>query len=255
MIDRRQSHDLAVVILAAGKGTRMNSHKAKVLHPICGKPMILFPVAAARELGAEKIVIVVGHQADEVKDTVGRSGILYALQREQLGTGHAVLQAKEALSDFQGTVMILCGDVPLLKPSTLKAFWDSHRQGGTILTILTVVPPDPGGYGRIVKDEQGGLRKIVEERDADKEEKRIEEINTGIYCVEASFLFEALGSIKSDNAQDEYYLTDIVAAAVEKNLPVGAYRLDDHREAMGINTPAQLKEAEGIMSDRRHDLY
>ncbi len=250
MTENQPQQRLAAVILAAGKGTRMDSNKAKVLHPVCDKPMVLFPVAAARALGAEKIVLVVGHQAAQVKRAVADDTLIYAHQEQQLGTGHAVLQAKAALQDFKGTVLILCGDVPLLKPSTLAALLASHRESAAATTVLTALVPDPRGYGRVITDDQGQVLKIVEEGDATEEEKKVTEINTGIYCVENNFLFHALNAVDTNNVQQEYYLTDIVAIAVEKHLAVRSHRLADHREAMGINTPTQLEEANRIMEKR-----
>ena len=253
MKPKEEKARLAAVILAAGKGTRMNSDMAKVLHPVCGKPMVFFPLAAARALGAEKIILVIGHQANQVKSVIGSDRVFYAYQQEQMGTGHAVLQAREQLHDFQGTVLILCGDVPLLKPSTLLAFLDEHRRTEADITVLTAILPNPAGYGRVVKDGSGQVLNIAEEKDADEEEKRITEINTGIYCVEKDFLFDALESITTDNAQREYYLTDIVAIASEKKLIARSSLLADYHEAMGINTQTQLEEANRIMG-RRLDI-
>ncbi|OPL13947.1 MAG: hypothetical protein AVO39_02820 [delta proteobacterium MLS_D] len=252
MNPNRKEAPVAAVILAAGKGTRMRSESAKVLHCLGGRPMVLLPVEAARAVGAETIVLVVGHQADKVRETVEKQtgDVLFVLQRRQLGTGHAVLQARRALKEFSGTVMILCGDVPLLTKETLKAFLDNHRRGGAPVTVLTSHPPDPSGYGRVVRDAEGHVTGIVEEADTGDAEKKIGEINTGIYCVESAFLFDALGSVGVDNAQKEYYLTDIVGEAARRGLAVRAYELADHREAMGINTPEQLDEAHNIMRER-----
>lgn len=241
---------LAAIILAAGKGTRMNSDMAKVLHPLCGKPMVLFPIRVAREVGAEKIVLVIGHQADAVRAAVSGEPVSIAYQREQRGTAHAVLQAQSEMEHFDGTVLILCGDVPLLLPSTVNHLVEHHRRKAAHVTVLTAVFPDATGYGRVLKDDAGRALRIVEERDAGEEEKNLREINTGIYCVERSFLFQALNSVGSDNVQQEYYLTDIVEMAVARNLEAWALPLDDYREAMGINTLEQLEEANRIMASR-----
>ncbi|MCK9229409.1 MAG: NTP transferase domain-containing protein [Syntrophales bacterium] len=250
MTKRRNEGGLAAVILAAGKGTRMNSETAKVLHPLCGKPMVLFPLRLARELGAEKIVLVIGHQAEAVRAAVSGEPVSFARQREQRGTAHAVLQAQTELDRFSGTILILCGDVPLLLPQTVKGLVEYHRESGAHVTVLTALLPDATGYGRVMRDDTGRVLKIVEERDAGEKEKEVREINTGIYCVERSFLFQALNFIGTDNVQREYYLTDIVETAARRNLEVRALILEDYREAMGINTPEQLAEAERIMRSR-----
>lgn len=250
MREHQHNRRLAAIILAAGKGTRMNSDMAKVLHPLCGKPMVMYPIQVARELEAEKIVLVIGHQAEAVRAAVSGEPVSFACQREQRGTAHAVLQAQPELEHFDGTVLILCGDVPLLLPSTVKHLVESHYRSGAHVTVLTALFPDATGYGRVMKDAAGRALRIVEEGDADEEEKKVREINTGIYCVECSFLFQALKSIGTDNVQQEYYLTDIVAMAVKQNLEARALPLDDYREAMGINTPEQLAEAEEIMLSR-----
>ncbi|MDD5475293.1 MAG: sugar phosphate nucleotidyltransferase [Syntrophales bacterium] len=250
MTHKPKDRKIAAVILAAGKGTRMNSNMAKVLHPICGKPMAAYPIEAALALGADKTVVVIGHQAQAVRNALKDYVVLYAYQQRQLGTGHAVLQSLPALENFYGTVLILCGDVPLLLLSTLKSLIDCHWRSAAHVTVLTATPPDAGGYGRVIKDKEQRVLRIVEERDAGEEEKRVSEINTGIYCVESNFLFEALGSIGDDNVQKEYYLTDIVEIAVKKNIEARAFHLSDYREAMGINTVEQLKEADRIMASR-----
>lgn len=250
MREHRDSRRLAAIILAAGKGTRMNSDMAKVLHSLCGKPMVMYPIRVARELEAERIVLVIGHQAEAVRAAVSGEPVSFAFQREQRGTAHAVLQAEPELEQFDGTVLILCGDVPLLLPTTVRHLVESHCRSGAHVTVLTAFFPDATGYGRVIKDDSGRALRIVEEGDADEEEKKVREINTGIYCVERSFLFRALNAIGTDNVQQEYYLTDIVEMAVRQNLEARALPLDDYREAMGINTPEQLAEAARIMESR-----
>ena len=246
---------LATVILAAGKGTRMKSDLAKVLHPICGKPMLWHVVALARNLGSEKTVIVTGHQADLVKEAMKNEALIYVHQEKQLGTAHAVLQAGDALRDFDGDVLILCGDVPLLLPSTIEGLLKNHRAGGGAITVMTTLLDDPGSYGRVVKNEAGEVLKIVEARDASTEERAIKEINTGIYCAENAFLFEAVRKIDNKNSQGEYYFTDIVEITRRENRKTGSFItgsfiIDDPSEAMGINTADDLKTAEGIMRGR-----
>lgn len=232
------------VILAAGKGTRMKSDLAKVLHVINGKPLLHYSLAAAREAGAEKIVAVIGHQADKVREEFSGSGCLFVDQNPQLGTGHAVLQAKNVLADYQGLTVILCGDVPLLKASTIRSLVENHVAANAVVSVLTTIPPPPHAYGRIVKDGRGNVLKIVEHKDATEEEKKIGEINTGIYCVNTKFLFSALGKITNNNQQREYYLTDIVEIAVREGRKIKSFIASDYVEVMGINTLEELARAE-----------
>lgn len=249
MIQRKQQ-GVAAVILAAGKGTRMKSDLVKVLHPICGKPMVWYVVDLARTLGAEKTVVVVGHQASTVREAMGGEDLTYALQEEQLGSAHAVLQAADALDGFDGDVLILCGDVPLLLSSTIEALLASHRSHGGVITVMTALLDDPGSYGRVVKNEAGEVLKIVEARDANEEEKAVREINTGIYCARSNFLFDAVRKIGNTNAQGEYYFTDIFEIARREGHRTGSFIIPDPSEAMGINTPDDLKVAESMMQGR-----
>jgi len=232
------------LILAAGKGTRMKSDKAKVLHELNGKPLLHYSIEAAKAAGAEKIVAVIGHQAEKVRETFAVSGCIFVEQNPQLGTGHAVLQANHALSHYDGLTVILCGDVPLLKSSTIQSLIDNHLAHSAVVSVLTTVPPPPHAYGRIVKDDRGNVLKIVEHKDATDEEKKIGEINTGIYCVDTKFLFDALGKVTNNNRQGEYYLTDIVEIAVREGKKVKSFIADDYVEVMGINTLEELARAE-----------
>ncbi|MCK9274703.1 MAG: NTP transferase domain-containing protein [Syntrophales bacterium] len=241
---------LAAIILAAGKGKRMQSDLAKVLHPLCGKPMLLYPIRAARALGCDKIVVVIGHQAERIKEVLKDSSLIYIHQEEQLGTGHAVMQTEAELKNFGGTVLILCGDVPLLQSSTLQELTAFHYNSRSDVTVLTTIVPNPDGYGRILKDTAGRVKKIVEDRDASEQEKEIAEINTGIYCVQSDFLFEALAAVKADNSQKEYYLTDIVEISDRCGRITRSFLLPDPKEAMGINTPAQLNDANTLLKSR-----
>ena len=231
------------LILAAGKGTRMKSDLAKVLHILEGKPLLHYCLQSAHRAGAEKIVVIVGHQADMVRQEFSQCGCIFIDQKPQLGTGHAVLQAKEALTGYSGKTVILCGDVPLLKPSTIKSLIENHIATGAAITVLTTIPPDPRGYGRIVKDSDGNIAKIVEQRDATDVEKQIGEINTGIYCADTPLLFDALGKVKNNNDQKEYYLTDIVEIACREGRIVKPHIVPDYVEVMGINTPDELSRA------------
>ncbi|MGB5217321.1 MAG: sugar phosphate nucleotidyltransferase [Smithella sp.] len=239
-----KENKFCALILAAGKGTRMKSDKAKVLHELNGKPLLHYSIVAAEEAGAEKIVAVIGHQADIVRKVFAGSGCVFVEQNPQLGTGHAVLQAKDVLSNYDGLSVILCGDVPLLKSATIKSLIDNHLAHSAVVSVLTTVPPPPHAYGRIVKDEKGNVLKIVEHKDATEDEKKIGEINTGIYCVDTKFLFEALGKVTNNNQQGEYYLTDIVEIAVREGQKVKSFVAEDYVEVMGINTLEELERAE-----------
>ena len=238
------------IILAAGKGTRMRSDLAKVLHPVCGKPMLQYSIVLARAIGSERIIPVVGHQAERIRETFRDPDLFFVEQTRPLGTGHAVLQAREAIRGYTGRVVILCGDVPCLRSETVQELLRRHRKTGACVTVLTVVLDDPGGYGRIVKTPDGRVRRIVEARDAAAEELRLREINTGVYCVEGPFLFDAVAEIGNDNAQREYYLTDIVEIAFRKGCPVEAFAVPDPAEVMGVNTRDDLARACRIMAGR-----
>lgn len=244
---------LATVILAAGKGTRMKSDLAKVLHPICGRPMLTYVVELAQTLGSEKTVVVTGHQASLIEDAMKDHNLIYACQREQLGTANAVLQASDALRDFDGDVLILCGDVPLLRTATIKGLLHRHRSSDSAITVMTAILDTPGSYGRVVKNEGGDVLKIVEARDADTTEKLIKEVNTGIYCADNTVLFETVKKIDNKNAQAEYYLTDIFEIARMEHHRTASFIIDNPAEAMGINTSDDLKIAERIVSGRPCD--
>jgi UDP-N-acetylglucosamine diphosphorylase/glucosamine-1-phosphate N-acetyltransferase len=238
------------IILAAGKGKRMKSELAKVLHPVCGEPMLSHAVRAAQAAGSGEIVVVIGHQAERIRELYRQADLVFAEQREQLGTGHAVLQTADAFAGYQGTVVILCGDVPLIRPDTVRELYARHKDRQATVTVLTTIPGDPVAYGRIVRTENGGVARIVEAKDATPEEKGIREINTGIYCVEAPFLFEAVASLGNNNAQREYYLTDIVEIACRRGLRVEASLAPDPVEVMGINTLDELETACTLLERR-----
>ena len=240
---------LAAVILAAGKGTRMKSELPKVLHAVAGVPMLKYPVGLARELGCAPTVAVIGHGAETVEAALAGSGVLFALQSQQLGTGHAVLCAEPQLAGFSGTLLLLCGDVPLLRRETLEALLHYHQARQATVTVLTAHMPNPHGYGRIVRQGEEVLR-IVEEKDASQQQRAINEINTGIYALEAPFVFEALKTIGCDNAQGEYYLTDVLAAARRAGRRVCALAAGAPEETMGINDRVQLAEAGALMRQR-----
>jgi bifunctional UDP-N-acetylglucosamine pyrophosphorylase/glucosamine-1-phosphate N-acetyltransferase len=243
--------NVAAVILAAGKGTRMKSGMVKVLHPAAGRPMISWVVDVARAAGAAPVVLVVGHQADAVRTAfLDAADIRCAMQEEQLGTGHAVACARDELAGFKGTVLILCGDTPLLRAETLQGLIAFHRENGAALTVLTAVMEDPHGYGRVVRDAGGRVLRIVEQKDASPEEQAVCEINSGIYCMEADFLFANIDSISSDNAQQEFYLTDMISIAVKYGRTCLGRCTDDAAEIMGVNDRAQLAEASQFLRRR-----
>ncbi|MEL6188433.1 MAG: NTP transferase domain-containing protein, partial [Myxococcota bacterium] len=246
-----ESNRLAAIILAAGQGTRMKSTRAKVLFEVAGEPMIAWPVRRALGMGADPVVVVVGHQAETVEAAVearfpGRTRA--ALQAERLGTGHAARTGLDTLPDFQGVVLILYGDVPLLEEKSLRsliACVGSNRP----VAVMTTELPDPTGYGRILRDEAGNVTRIVEHKDATEAERKVSEVNAGIYAVESNFLRSALSRLKSDNAQGEYYVTDIVDLARGDGLEV-AGELVDAEEVQGANDRRQLAQLERLARRR-----
>ncbi len=239
-----EKQKVSAIILAAGKGTRMKADVAKVMHPLCGRPMLTYSVDAARAVNAEKIVVIVGHQAGLIMEAFKSQGLIFVEQHEQLGTGHAVLQARDVFRGYDGTILILCGDVPMLSPSTISALLEIHILGKSIVTVLTTILDDPSGYGRVIKEgEKGDISRIVEEKDASPAENKIKEINTGIYCVESNFLFRAVRDIGNENIQKEYYLTDIVGIAWQKGFKTRSFIAANSSEVMGINTPDDLEKA------------
>jgi bifunctional UDP-N-acetylglucosamine pyrophosphorylase/glucosamine-1-phosphate N-acetyltransferase len=229
----------------------MKSGVVKVLHPVAGQPMICWAVDAARAAGATPTVLVVGHQADAVCSVFPDSAdIRSVLQEEQLGTGHAVACARSQLAGFSGTILILCGDTPLLRAETLQGLIAYHRENRAALTVLTATMDNPYGYGRVVRDADDRVLRIVEQKDATPEDQAIREINSGIYCMEADFLFANIDTISSDNAQQEFYLTDLVAIAVQQGLTCLGCPTDDSDEIMGVNDRIQLAEASRILRSR-----
>jgi UDP-N-acetylglucosamine diphosphorylase/glucosamine-1-phosphate N-acetyltransferase len=238
----------AIVILAAGLGTRMKSDKAKVLHEIHGQPMIHYVVSSACQIAPDGIVVVVGHQAERVEAAVrSNHEARFALQAEQLGTGHAVNCALDALPEDATDIIILCGDVPLIRAETLKQLWEDHTTSGRTLTVLGVEMENPKGYGRLLLDETGNFTGIVEEADATQAQKSVRLINSGIYCVERTFLARALGEVRADNVQGEYYLTDIVGIGYAGGLPMGVLTGTDAGEVIGVNSPEELKIVTDLM--------
>ncbi len=246
--------NLVAVILAAGKGTRMRSKYPKVLHKVGGKPMLQHVIDAATATGCDEKIIIVGHEAELVEKMIGMQGKT-ALQAEQLGTGHAVMQTAEALKNFTGTALILCGDTPLLDGEELKKFCAAHKASGAAATVLTAVMDDPFGYGRIVRDVDGNVQAIVEQKDATEAQKAIKEINTGIYCMECPLMFDVLSTLTNNNAQGEYYLTDVLQKLNQSGKKVGGVITGDSYMVMGINSRKQLSVAEAVMRQRILDKH
>jgi bifunctional UDP-N-acetylglucosamine pyrophosphorylase/glucosamine-1-phosphate N-acetyltransferase len=242
--------ETVAVILAAGKGTRMKSTLPKVLHAVGGQSMLRHVMTAAEQAGAKRTVVVVGFGGDQVQAEIGPAAE-YVLQAEQLGTGHAMMQAQPALAGYTGTVLLLCGDTPLLTGNTLQQLVATHQHSGAAATVLTAIPADATGYGRILRDKSGQVLGIVEQKDATPEQKQIGEINTGIYCFEAAPLFAALAGLTCNNAQQEYYLTDVLAILSQAGQRVGAVEVADFQETLGINSRLQLAEAEKILRQRK----
>ncbi|EOT39087.1 bifunctional UDP-N-acetylglucosamine diphosphorylase/glucosamine-1-phosphate N-acetyltransferase GlmU [Enterococcus columbae] len=244
------------VILAAGKGTRMKSKLYKVLHPVCGKAMVDHVLTQVEAMKPTQIITIVGHGAELVKERLG-SRSDYALQAEQLGTGHAVLQAKDLLANQSGTTVVLSGDTPLLTSATLEQLFAFHEEKQAAVTVLTAQANDPTGYGRIIRDEQGNVMKIVEQKDATSQEAAVKEINTGTYCFDNALLFDALGQITTDNAQGEYYLTDVLEILQKAGHTVTAYQMADFDESLGVNDRVALAQANQLMQariNRKHML-
>ena len=237
--------ELRVVILAAGKGTRMNSELPKVLHKLQGKPLIDYVIDQSEILNPKEIILVVGFKKDYViEHTAKRINLKYATQMKQLGTGHAVLQTSKLLKNKKGHILILYGDVPNIKASTLQPIIDDHILTNRDLTLITAEIDDPAGYGRIIRDKNGSLLKIVEEKDCNDYEKKIKEWNPGIYIFKIPEVFEVLNNISTNNASKEYYLTDAIGIAQQSNMQIKAIKIANSDEVIGINTAYQLKVLE-----------
>ena len=242
--------DFVTVILAAGKGTRMKSKLPKVLHRAAGKSMLQHVIDAAYAAGARRNIVVTGFGGDVVRTAIGDS-VEYVEQCEQLGTGHAVLQAKDLLSGEHGTIMVLCGDTPLLTAELLARFHEEHVNAGAKATVLTAIMPNAKGYGRIIRRENGEVLKIVEHKDATPEEREIHEVNAGIYCFDAEALFSALTKVTNDNAQGEYYLPDVLSILRDAGEKIWAVVADNYESTLGINSRSQLAVAECILRKRK----
>jgi bifunctional UDP-N-acetylglucosamine pyrophosphorylase / glucosamine-1-phosphate N-acetyltransferase len=239
-----KNSELAAIVLAAGKGVRMKSELPKVFHPLAGKPMLEHVLLTLKQAGVGKTLVVVGHKKELIIEYFKLWDAEFVEQTEQLGTGHAVMQVEEALRGFGGRVLVLAGDVPLLKKETLLKLVDFHVKHHSAATVLTAEMPDAGNYGRIIRNQDGMILKIVEKKDANPEEVKVREVNSGTYCFDSKALFAALKEIKPENAQKEYYLTDTIEILRRQGLPVFAFLADDYRETLGVNTQEELKEME-----------
>ena len=242
------------VILAAGMGTRMKSKMPKVLHKVCGKPLSKWVIDASKAAGADKVCAVVGHKAETVKEVLG-DVCEFALQAEQKGTGHAVIQAIDVIKNSKGEVVILNGDTPLITAETINKAIEYHKNNGNQATVITAILDDATGYGRIVRDNDGSVLKIVEQKDASEEEKKINEVNSGMYVFDAQSLVYALDKITPNNAQGEYYLTDTLEILLSAGKKIGGYAISDNDEIRGINDRVQLNEAEKIMQKRINEYH
>ena len=242
------------VILAAGMGTRMKSKMPKVLHKVCGKPLSKWVIDASKAAGADKVCAIVGHKAETVKEVLG-DVCEFALQAEQKGTGHAVMQAIDVIKNSKGEVVILNGDTPLITAETINKAIEYHKNNGNQATVITAILDDATGYGRIVRDNDGSVLKIVEQKDASEEEKKINEVNSGMYVFDAQSLVYALDKITPNNAQGEYYLTDTLEILLSAGKKIGGYAISDNDEIRGINDRVQLNEAEKIMQKRINEYH
>ncbi|WP_225744706.1 bifunctional UDP-N-acetylglucosamine diphosphorylase/glucosamine-1-phosphate N-acetyltransferase GlmU [Marinilactibacillus sp. Marseille-P9653] len=242
------------VILAAGQGTRMKSKLYKVMHPVMGKPMVGHVVDQAQIVGMDQIVTVSGVGAETVQDYLGDKSA-YVLQEEQLGTAHAVKQASSVLKDKEGTTLVICGDTPLLTAETLEGLIEFHEKEQAKATVLTAYAENPFGYGRVIRTEEEGVTKIVEQKDATDEEAKVKEINTGTYCFDNKALFEALELVKNENVQGEYYLPDVIEILKKQNELVEAYQLANMDEALGVNDRVALAQANKVMKERINEKH
>ncbi|PLS15120.1 bifunctional UDP-N-acetylglucosamine diphosphorylase/glucosamine-1-phosphate N-acetyltransferase GlmU [Bacillus sp. M6-12] len=242
------------VILAAGQGTRMKSKLYKVLHPVCGKPMVQHVIEHINKLDIKEIVTVVGHGSDKVQAQLGEV-CHYVLQEQQLGTAHAVMQAAGVLAGKEGTTLVVCGDTPLIKAETMEALIQTHEEMNAKATILTAVAPTPEGYGRIIRNQEGLVEKIVEHKDASEQERAVQEINTGTYCFDNKALFEALKNVSNDNVQGEYYLPDVIEILKTKGEVVTAFQTEDFEETLGVNDRVALSQAERTLRNRINHMH
>ena len=238
--------NLSIVIMAAGKGTRMNSEIPKVLHELSNKTLISHVIDTARQLNPEKIIVIIGHEAEMVRQSIDASDILFSYQLEQKGTGHAIMQTEEHLKDFKGQTLVLSGDVPMIKKSTLSSLIDKQTENNFDASMLTSELVDPSGYGRVIKDYHGNLKEVREHKDCNDQELLIKEINSGIYVFKNQTLFNLLPKLKNQNAQSEYYLPDVLPMIVALGGNIGLEKSNNFTEIQGVNTLEQLNELEEL---------
>jgi bifunctional UDP-N-acetylglucosamine pyrophosphorylase/glucosamine-1-phosphate N-acetyltransferase len=241
------SHIASVVVLAAGQGKRMKSELPKVLHPVCGRPMLLHVLSAAATVGAERVVVVLGHGYEQVVPYLPADCVV-ALQTQQLGTGHALLAAADSI--LPGPTLVLSGDTPLITDDVLLALVRDHAAGGAAATVLTMELADPTGYGRVIRDAEGSVLRIVEHRDATPDELRVKEVNAGLYVLPAPLALEILARVGANNDQGEIYLTDVIEGLVQRGDTVTASKVADSTLVLGVNSPVELAEAEALMCRR-----
>jgi len=242
--------DIATIILAAGEGKRMRSDLPKVLHPLNGRPMIQYVIDAAEKIDSRKIILIIGHKKELVMEATMDRKVEYVVQEKQLGTGHAVLQTEAHFRNYSGNVLVLSGDVPLLRSESLKKLIKGHEKERPLATLLTAEMDDPSGYGRVVRNKKGFVEQIIEDKDATLEIKKIKEINVGIYIFECKTLFDTLPIVKNDNQQGEYYLPDVIKIYAERKEKIAAVLTPDIEETHGINNIEQLVNAERILLNR-----
>ena len=245
-----QEQDLAVIILAAGKGTRMQNSLAKVLIPVAGKPSLEFVLDTAATLNPSRTLVVVGYQADRVQEIFSNRDLEFVLQKKQLGTGHAARQTEQKLTSFEGCILVLCGDMPLIKTETLQQLLREYKKKKAKCAVLTLKSNAKNDFGRIIRDEGGSFLKIVEHREGTEKEKEVDEFNSGVYCFDKNLFFKALTSIDDNNIQQEYYLTDTLQYSVKVGCPVESVQTEDADEIIGINTPYDLQRAEQLLKNR-----
>lgn len=242
--------DIIALILAAGKGTRMKSSMPKVLHKVGGVPMVEQVLRAVKAAGTQRQIVVVGFGSEAVQEYLGGRAET-VVQEQQLGTGHAVMQAEPLLAGVSGTLLVTCGDTPLVTEDTFRQMLAHHEKTKAAATVLTAVMPDPTGYGRVIRDAAGQVVKIVEQKDGSPEELAVREVNAGIYCFDMDLLWQMLHNVTNDNAQGEYYLTDIIGMLVRSGKVVSAFAAPDYQETLGVNSRLQLAEAEGVLRRRK----
>lgn len=247
---------LAVIILAAGKGTRMKSPLAKVLQPLSGHPLLYYVLETVKELNADRVSVVVGFQAEEVKAAFPDPAIEFVEQKEQLGTGHAAQQTESCLADFAGDVLVLCGDMPLIKPATLKNLIKKHRDSQASCTLLTLKPKNGEikDFGRILRNGDQSIIRIVENKDATPAEKKVDEYNSGVYCFDKGLFYKALIAVDNSNSQNEYYLTDTIQFFVKNKHSIQSVQTEDSDEIFGINSPEDMKKAELLLREDNSSL-